>query len=154
MVVLCESLHFVLYAWCSYFALFLSYINTDRPRRSVLFRHLLHPSRFWRERICPMNFCLNYILSFRCPPPSSDFGDERVKSMGRCAVVLSRSVTLITWTPCVCTHADYALVTLSQRWLNSLSVHGISDWLISKYKNPAVLNISESYFLHQTKVDI
>ena len=26
-VVLCESLHFVLYAWCSYFALFLSYVN-------------------------------------------------------------------------------------------------------------------------------
>ena len=30
MVVLCESLHFVLYAWCSYFALFLSYVNITK----------------------------------------------------------------------------------------------------------------------------
>ena len=33
MVVLCESLHFVLYAWCSYFALFLSYLNITKLLR-------------------------------------------------------------------------------------------------------------------------
>ena len=36
MVVLCESLHFVLYAWCSYFALFLSYINITKLLKFIM----------------------------------------------------------------------------------------------------------------------
>ena len=36
-----------------------------------------------------MYFCF-YVPSFRCPPQSSNFGDERVKSMNKCPIVLSR----------------------------------------------------------------
>ena len=99
--------------------------------RPPMFRHLLHLSRFWRELICPMSF-LFYVLPFRCSSPLSDFGDERVKSLGKCPVVVSQSVKLIAWMPCVSTHADVALITLPQCWLNALSVQGISKWLISK----------------------
>ena len=37
----------------------------------------------------PNVICFN-VPSFPCPPPSSNFGDERVKSMIKCPVVLSR----------------------------------------------------------------
>ena len=36
-----------------------------------------------------MYFCF-YVPSFRCPPPSSNFGDKRVDSMNKCPVVPSR----------------------------------------------------------------
>ena len=47
--------------------------------RPPMFRHLLHLAWFWRERICPMYVCF-YVPSYRCPPPSSNFGDERGNS--------------------------------------------------------------------------
>ena len=73
----------------SFTYLFTSIDTTDRhvasEIRPPMFCHLLHWSWFWWERICPTYFCF-YVLPFRCLPPSSNFGDERVKSMHKCPV--------------------------------------------------------------------
>ena len=70
--------------------------NTDRPRRSALrcsaifyIRHDFDGNGS-AQCIFASMFC-----HFDVRLPSSDFGDERVKSMRKCPVVLSRSVTLI-----------------------------------------------------------
>ena len=82
-----------------------------------------------------MSFCF-YVLPFRCPPPSSDFGDQRVKSLDKRPVVLSRFVSLtVRHANCVSAMCLYAysdcglavLITLPQRLLTALSVQGISE---------------------------
>ena len=105
--------------------------QADPEMRPPMFRYIQHPSRFWRERICPMYFCF-YVLPFGCPPPSLDFGDERVKSMCNRSVVLPRSVTLIAWTPCVCIVIVGLQMSLSH-CPNTGSMHLAFKGLVSGY---------------------
>ena len=72
------------------------------------------------------NVFLLLCSAFRCPPPSSDFGTKGL-NQGVCV----RHANCVN-AMCFYTHADVALITLPQRWLNTLSVQGISERLISE----------------------
>ena len=58
-MVLCESLHFVLYAWCSYFRLFLSYVNITE-----LLKFKMNAKRPFWNRLLPESIRLTLLCIF------------------------------------------------------------------------------------------